>query len=66
MVLDDIKKALVLLFSADTIFQKIRQAKVSGISPQPLSTDDIMALLGQVTDPLHRVIGRTVELAAGR
>ena len=38
----------------------------AGISPQPLSTDDIMALLGQVTDPLHRVIGRTVELAAGR
>ncbi len=33
----------------------------AGISPEPLSADDIMALISDVTDPLHRLIGRTVE-----
>jgi 5'-methylthioadenosine phosphorylase len=36
----------------------------AGISPEPLSGEDIMALVAQVADPLYRVIGRTVELAA--
>ncbi len=36
----------------------------AGISPEPLSADDIMALIGEVTDPLHRLIGRTVELSS--
>ena len=35
----------------------------AGISPEPLSADDIMTLIGDVTDPLHRLIGRTVALA---
>lgn len=38
----------------------------AGISPEPLSVDDIMGLVDDVADPLHRVIGRTVELAAAR
>lgn len=36
----------------------------AGISPEPLSADDIMALIDDVTDPLHRLIGRTVELSS--
>ena len=37
----------------------------AGISSEPLSADDIMALIDEVTDPLHRLIGRTVALAGG-
>ncbi len=36
----------------------------AGISEEPLSADDIMELIDEVADPLHRLIGRTVELSA--
>lgn len=36
----------------------------AGISPEPLSVDDIMGLMDEVGDPLYRLIGRTVELSS--
>ncbi len=36
----------------------------AGIGEEPLSADDIMELIDDVADPLHRLIGRTVELSA--
>ncbi len=36
----------------------------AGISEEPLSADDIMELIDEVAEPLHRLIGRTVELSA--
>lgn len=35
----------------------------AGISPEPLSASDIMELIDDVADPLHRLIGRTLELS---
>jgi 5'-methylthioadenosine phosphorylase len=35
----------------------------AGIGAEPLSSDDILGLVAGVADPLHRLIGRTVELA---
>ncbi len=36
----------------------------AGIGAEPLSSDDIAAVIGEVADSLYRLIGRTVELAA--
>ena len=36
----------------------------AGIGREPLSSDDIMAIVADVAEPLYRVIGRTVALAS--
>ena len=37
----------------------------AGLSDEPLSVEDIVSMLGDVTDPLHRLIDRTITLATG-